>query len=500
MKSNGKSRLIVQDQWKPLRSTLLAVACFCSTVWGQGKDIESDLETQKKNLRTISQTKEWVQTCVDECNGTFARKDISVETWEAFFGDYFRENAFTDPLRSYLWYPAFGWLSEETHDKLQRALVRPLINNVASAMQRHRFVWDRALVRDPVLYQTVMNSLRFLNWLGGDYTKFRQPSSVLPQSIKDDVFEAQCGLLSEHPRWLRAGARLNSTKEPWAASVRAQLWMNLRYVEPLGSSRKKRISELTGLSGLHLRIWNEYSVLLIDNGVYDRDQLTAVYSLLRAVPRQLVRLGAIGTFEDWNSVRHSGAETFFLTPSGYISIWSGKPGEGRTISEFPKDIAELETDNFGMILAHEFNHTVRENCFTVEQETREKQLIEEAGREAQNYLRSMFGGDVFVDGPQEFFASISNSYFADTAHLLRLGLKRFDDGRRQPLDQFLFFADVYSVGTNETRGYRLPGSGKLYSYPIPLERDAAGRIIAITVGGKSWRFVRNAEGKISDYR
>jgi len=87
---------------------LLAVVCFCSVAAGQVKDVESALETQKKNLRMISQTKEWLQKCIDECNGTFARKDISVEQWEAFFSDHFRENALTDPLRSYLWYPVFG--------------------------------------------------------------------------------------------------------------------------------------------------------------------------------------------------------------------------------------------------------------------------------------------------------------------------------------------------------------------------------------------------------
>ena len=194
----------------------------------------------------------------------------------------------------------------------------------------------------------------------------------------------------------------------------------------------------------------------------------------------------------------SGAEIFFLSSSGYISIWVGRPGEGKTTTEFPEDIARVETDIFGAILAHEFNHSVSYSCFTTEQKEREKQLIEEAGREPLNYLRSMFG-DVFVDGPQEFFASIANSYFADTSHLLRLALNRFDDGRRQPLDQFLFFADVYSLGTNETKGYRLPGTGRLSSYPILLERDGDGRIVAMTIRSETWRFIRDGEGRISSY-
>jgi len=484
-------------------AVFMAAVCFSSVAFGQVEDVEIALATQKENLRKISQTKRWLQQCVDECTGTFSRRDISAEQWETFFSDYLSENALTDPLRSYLWYPVFGWLSKETHDKLQRALVQPMIDNVVSAMGTHRSDWDKALVDDAVLYQTVMNSLRFLSWLGGDYSKVGQASSILSQSIKEEIFHVQCLLLSAYPQWLKADARLDSAKEPWAASVRAQVWMNLRNVEPLDNSRKTTISRLIGLTGLHLQIWDDYAILLIDNGVYDHDQVATVYSFLQAVPKQLVQCGAIGTFQGWNGVR-SGAEIFFLSSSGYISIWVGRPGEGKTTTEFPEDIARVETDIFGAILAHEFNHSVSYSCFTTEQKEREKQLIEEAGREPLNYLRSMFG-DVFVDGPQEFFASIANSYFADTSHLLRLALKRFDDGRRQPLDQFLFFADVYSLGTNETKGYRLPGTGKLSSYPILLERDGDGRIVAMTIRSetsrfiRTWRFIRDREGRISSY-
>ena len=75
--------------------------------------------------------------------------------------------------------------------------------------------------------------------------------------------------------------------------------------------------------------------------------------------------------------------------------------------------------------------------------------MEQAGPYTENYLRDC-GYGFFQDAPQEFFASISNQYFASSEHTLQLGIERFNQGRAEPLNQFLFFADVYSQGSSST--------------------------------------------------
>jgi cysteine-rich repeat protein len=111
----------------------------------------------------------------------------------------------------------------------------------------------------------------------------------------------------------------------------------------------------------------------------------------------------------------------------------------------------------------------------------------------------MFGTTFFWTYPQEFIASIANEWFASSFHTLELGMQRFSNGYAEPINQALFFAEIYSLGGSTTRFYNFDTAGNLTVQQPPVGRDGSGRINRITYGGKNYLFALNAAGNVTGY-
>jgi hypothetical protein len=149
------------------------------------------------------------------------------------------------------------------------------------------------------------------------------------------------------------------------------------------------------------------------------------------------------------------------------------------------------------VLQHELNHAVDELTIGTDPAAlrRRDALLARAGRsDPLQYLRSMFPPETFPDAPQEFFASISNQYLTDSAHTLALAQARLAGGRTAPLDQFLFFADVYSQGRDSTLFFAQDEDCNFSAYPVSLRRGPKGRIERIVWPGGDVRFQLDREG------
>ena len=77
-----------------------------------------------------------------------------------------------------------------------------------------------------------------------------------------------------------------------------------------------------------------------------------------------------------------------------------------------------------------------------------------------------------------------------------MGLVRWNNGYQHPINQFLFFAEVYSQGGSTVPFFRIDEEGNLSRTDIPLRRDAHGHICALAVDGYSYRFLLNSEGDV----
>jgi YD repeat-containing protein len=109
----------------------------------------------------------------------------------------------------------------------------------------------------------------------------------------------------------------------------------------------------------------------------------------------------------------------------------------------------------------------------------------------------MFAPGLFAAAPQEFFASISNEWFTDSAKTLELGLVRFQSGLRHPLEQALFMAEVYSLGGDRTYLYALDTQGNLYRGEATLGRAPQGNIVLLQMPEGRYEFEWDRSGNLT---
>ncbi|MHC4108272.1 MAG: dockerin type I domain-containing protein, partial [Planctomycetota bacterium] len=105
----------------------------------------------------------------------------------------------------------------------------------------------------------------------------------------------------------------------------------------------------------------------------------------------------------------------------------------------------------------------------------------------------------FVGAPQEFFASIANEWFTDSRKTVELGLVRFDAGWLCPINQALFFAEVYSQGSDSTWFYTIDTSGNVTAESFTVRRNAGGLINELVYDGQRHIFSLDGLGEVQSY-
>jgi hypothetical protein len=215
-----------------------------------------------------------------------------------------------------------------------------------------------------------------------------------------------------------------------------------------------------------------------------------------------LRLVREATLESWVFIVNED-EGLAFGRSGAVNITGMKIGD-YSENQFPVDISAGITDGFSITAVHEFNHVV--DNFLVNGDAnlnhRRDQLIKQASS-YQNDLQflRMSGSKFFSDNPQEFFASISNQYFTDTWHTFDLAIQRFEKGYKEPINQFLFFANIYSKNGLTTKVYALNTKGILTVNNAPIYRDLFGNITEITRRSRNivYRFILDFNGNVLYY-
>lgn len=215
-----------------------------------------------------------------------------------------------------------------------------------------------------------------------------------------------------------------------------------------------------------------------------------------------LRLGPAMTLEAWIFVAN---EWPWLVPAQITDMVNnfGCKVDQATENSFPDDIAPRIVSIFCAGNMHEYNHVVDATTVWPNPSlmARETALINRAGDEPLQYLRSMAvfpdGKSMFPAAPQEFFASLSNEYFTDSWHTLDLALSRFDRGYLEPINQFLFFADVYAQGGLMTKVYTIDALGRITVSDARLGRNDNGQIDRLVRGNTQYRFTLDAAGWVT---
>lgn len=413
----------------------------------------------------------WDGNAAAQANGYLSRVDVTAEEWEAFFRDYLESRPVTLDLANYLAYPTFHWYGVSVSTKLQLATSVALQSKLDEVLTENGGYLGTTLSVDS-LRQTVVGIHQHMNRL------FNLAVSDEAWTAAYDYYQNH---LEEHDPILRKTYTIDVVQHPHLGAVRAQILMNLRDVLWARPELKAEVATLIGLDepalASYREIWDERDVLVIDNNTADGPQLRVIYDMLGLIPAELHDLGTI-RMRDFLG---SGAQGFAFRQRHGVNIFTNRVGSQQE-NGFPHDIEPLPADQYTIVVAHEINHVVDAYYIggNTTRKNRRDQLIREAGDFQYHYLRSHVGDGFFTRAPQEFFASISNQYFVSSRHTLELGVSRFRRGFRHPINQVLFFADIYSLGTDSTYFYSIDRDGYIERETIRLRRDDQGRIIELT--------------------
>lgn len=346
-----------------------------------------------------------------------------------------------------------------------------------------------SLQQDATFRADYVNALQYLTNL----------TVALPDtsSIRWSVYSSLTSLVNSYSTLFRRGFSYDMASQGTMIWIRERAHRTLRDAVPINFATKSQIASTLGLAGTYLDIWNNFSVLLLDNFELSSAQKDVIFRTLNLAPSALyASLGSISV-KDFLGTPLSEVN-LAMTNGEKINLFGNEVGMASE-NQFPSDIAPKVVDFFSIVLAHELNHIVE--AFTIRNKptlkARHDALILAAGTDSMNYCRSQLSRGFFVANPQEFFASMSNEWFADSKQMLRLAIQRFRSGKLHPINQFLFFADAYSQGSDTTLFYSLDNQGMLMRSTIRLHRTGNKFVDAITLFDSTYFFTLGPNGDVT---
>ena len=316
--------------------------------------------------------------------------------------------------------------------------------------------------------------------------------------LRDTIYNFYINLFKSYSIFQKSNSfnNINETSFIW---LKESMYANLRRAKELTPEIIQQISSTIGLTNQYKDIWENHQVMLYDNSKLDEAQLKFTKDILSSIPSEINKLGGI-SFSD------------FLGSTFRTNIGEGLPSVNTfnykigsfPENQFPSDVSPGITAVFCAAMAHEINHIVDAYFVnnTAKFKSRKEQLISQADVIGGNYLRSSVSNsvnDFFVKNPQEFFASIANQWFTNSAKVLELGLIRFDNDFKEPINQFLFYADIYSLGSDSTIFYKNDLNGNFSSFKVPILRDGNGNIMGIKSNNSTYDFQLDNFGNVLDY-
>ena len=431
---------------------------------------------------------------------TILRKPYSVDDWEAYFSNFFENNAFTKNLRDYIGYPVFLWFGSEMQE-LQEGLVTPLLDIVERSWDSANAAGNMAFVDNATLAEEIDSALYMLSNMSNDGRGLVSPET------QARIYTRLADLYSIHSSVLRHSSTLDPVVMPWYATLRARTTQVLASAIPTTTTNRLTASATdkqnfaldVGLSGSQLSLWQDHDVLYLDNKLSSESRYSVVDSFLTQIPKDLQNLMMISVNDFLgNTSALQGREVGFGDVFGAVN----NINDGGIRNWFPDDYRTFYSSRFGSNLGWMITHNIndfyitKENSGSQELKSRRSELIDFAGLNSSNYLQSEYTPQHIQNNPQQFLASTSGVWFSNTSLALDLGLSRATQGFFGPLNQFLFFADIFSLGSDETIFYELGTNGQLSSYAVPVSRSSSGAIDGITVNGRQFGFNLDASKNV----
>jgi hypothetical protein len=445
------------------------------------------------NLQTIAATS-WDGCPVEReaANQTLMDPSITSAEWQTFFDGYFAANPITEDLGGYLQYPILYWGQPAARANVQNGIYTSLLANV------HRIIGTDAKEQLIARLSSDVNAAPTFSY-SNFYLQFLS-SDMAANGVRSAVYADLKGIAQSRPDIFDPAAVFDPSTQHYLSKVRGEMQMSLAEaflanpgLYPAGE--KDTVGALIEPAGLKRDlVWKYSGLAIVDNNRMDDTQTIRVYLAAQNIPAAMRDCWVVSVNDFFRSDNLQ-----LRAAKNAVNIFPDKVGAVPE-DEIDDGIVQ-QSDIFSMALIHEMNHLVTDkmmpygSAFWTKRET----LISDAGTVTRNYIRSQivsdpnYGPAFFVDNHQEFFASISNSYFGDSMATLKLCQTRLGQGYVQPLKQFLFFTDVYSQGGPSSTFYKVDLMGNWTVTPITLIREPSGDVVGLIVSGTTYDFVKNLD-------
>lgn len=400
-----------------------------------------------------------------------SKHEYTPEEYSEFFRRFFKENPdLSLGFYSFIGYAVFGWFDEKARTNTQRGLCPVILENYTNYLKNGSEVLSGIIVKEienkSVTFRTMAVMLRECVWLRPGY-------NYIPE-FREKAREELIKIFSKKYD-LSPFEYIDKEKLPGVNTYRAITLMLLAELD----RENPELAITLGFNGKREEIFRKHRLFISDNaGLKDFD-LNIIDSVLSQIPKEMHHLRTI-TVRDYLEEQKINVHEYHYT----VNIFGSPKKRPQRENSFPKDSPPFDSDQFSLVVVHEINHSVAAKYVgEINKDTlyaRQTQLIKEAGKNRMHYLRSEAKDGYFEKTPQEFIASMSNMWFANTERTLEVGYKRCLSNNFHPMNQALYMAEIYSLKTNTSRGFELDGDGNLSGYEFNLERDTEGKIIRIS--------------------
>lgn len=391
----------------------------------------------------------------------------------------------------------FWWFDDNVHYKLQLAHKIALLKKIDDALTDSNL--DNILKTNKTKRNELFAILNFTASIANS------KKSVLADSTKNSIYSANENWIKSYPSYYKRSNNVDCNLHPYRALLGLQMHLILIGSDKLTNDRLNYLSNLFELPEKYSLIFKNHKFYIADNNKMSDKDLDFIDKIMDNIPDTLkpdLRLVTVinPTLSNYNYYYEQDQEQIKLEYGELGAVNVFRTLGSNTTNGFPPDIKAKYIDGFCSVFVHEVTHRLDHYIYPIQSlSERRSQLLKQAGFEKLQYLRSMFDSTFFQNAPQEFIASIANQWFCSSEHTFQLGIIRFDKGYHEPINQALFFCELYSLGKDFTRFYTIDTNGNIDLQPINLKRDNYGHINQLIINNITYNFNLDVNGNVLGY-
>jgi len=378
--------------------------------------------------------------------------DISLDDWSDFFKTFFDDHAFTTAQASF-WDYAIGQAGDSgeriatisglaSTAALRKALSQPK----TSSGQAHGSAWNAAV------------------WL-------QKLATELPGQNRQQLFSAFNAALQGECNGVVPSSGMQRVQNMDNMRVGIQLCLTAAEFTARNEDGRTAVAAAMGLQDPGRTFWIRSGAFLLDNNYLNKAQVRSLGSLAEAVPSSLHSVVAVAVSQGLSLDPSAGG---FHTSAQIISIQPIAMGVATDPAEWLQGLPRPVAPLFTIRAAQQYVRAIQQVQFHKRPALglRLAGIIQSAGAERAGYLLSnSIPSGRYVHSPAALMPDTAYLWFIDTENTFRQAMELFNVPIKEPVDEFLLFADMMTGGGGSSVLFHTDPRGI-----VTFQKAAVGRV------------------------